>query len=347
MLAITQENQEALQAGEGAGLVHVDPAEPGFTRRALKNGFGYYDLERRRIRERSVVTRLDAIALPPAYTQAWYAPIANAHLLATGIDAAGRRQYRYHPSFSAHRDALKFAGCAQFGEALGRIRAQVAHDLSGRSLTQARAIASVVRLLDTGRIRVGNEDYARANGSFGATTLRRRHVRIARDGLHLRFKAKSGRTCDMTVSDRGLLRFVKQVMDLPGQSLFRYRDEDGHFHPITSTLVNDYIREASGQDYTAKDFRTWRASVLAFAWLYEEASEKPTLKAMLDYVSTHLCNTPAMARKAYIHPLLIAAVAQPLDGLRAQPLPRRTKWLERHERGLAAYLASANASTKA
>lgn len=338
MLAITQDTKDALEAGERLGLVHVDPSAPGFSRRALKHGFGYYDTGRKRIRDRATVQRLDAIALPPAYTDAWYAPFANAHILATGLDAAGRRQYRYHPDFSAHRDALKFAACAAFGEALGAIRSRVQDDLAGRKLTRERAIASVVRLLDTGRIRVGNADYARENGSFGATTLRRRHARVARDGLHLCFKAKSGRTCEMTVSDRGLLRFVRQVMDLPGQALFRYRDEQGDFHPITSSLVNEYIREASGSDYTAKDFRTWRASVLAFTWLREEAPDRPTLKAMLDHVSTHLCNTPAMARKAYIHPALIDAVGGSLEAVREGHLPRRTKWLSRHERGLAAFL---------
>lgn len=336
MLAITEENRSDLWAE----LVHADPSEPGFTRRALKAGFGYYDRAGKRIRDKEIIARLDAIALPPAYSDAWYAPDANAHILATGRDAAGRLQYRYHPAFRSEREGLKFAGCLAFCDALPKIRARVQADLAGRKLTRERAVASVVRLLDTGRIRVGNEDYAKENGSFGATTLRRRHVRIGRDGLRLRFKAKSGRSCDMTVTDRGLLRFVKQVMDMKGQTLFRYRDEEGAFHPVTSSHVNDYIRAATGADFTAKDFRTWRASVLAFEWLHGDGGESPSLKAMLDHVSTHLCNTPAMARKAYIHPALIAAVKDS-EPLRAIALPRRTQWLSREERGLGRFLSEA------
>lgn len=340
MLAITEDSLASIQCGSAPGLVHADCSAPGFTRRKLKHGFGYYDIQGKRIRDPEMVARLDAIALPPAYSDAWYAPQPNAHVLAAGLDAAGRRQYRYHPEFSAHRDSLKFASCLAFGEALPAIRARVEADLRQRKLTETRAVSSVIRLLDTGRIRVGNECYARRNGSFGATTLRRRHARIEDDGLRLRFKAKSGKTCDMTVSDRGLLRFVKQVMDLPGQKLFQFRDEGGGYRAISSSHVNDYIRDVSGEDFTAKDFRTWRASVLAFAWLRKEHSPDASLKAMLGHVSQHLNNTPAMVRKAYVHPRLIDAARDGLEEIRNMLLPRRTRWLSRHGRGLAAYLAA-------
>jgi DNA topoisomerase-1 len=340
MFANADDRLKAKETSRFQALVHVDPSQPGFSRRALKRGFAYLDCDGKRIRDPAIVARLDAIALPPAYDDAWYAPDPNAHILATGTDAAGRRQYRYHPSFSAHRDARKFASCAAFGLALPAIRSQVERELRGRKLTQSRAVASIIRLLDTGRVRVGNDCYAQKNGSFGATTLRRRHVRLKQDALHLRFKAKSGKTCEMTVSDRGLLRFVKQVLDLPGQTLFQFEGEDGEYHAMTSSHVNDYIHAIAGAQFTAKDFRTWRANVLAFAWLREDHGSPRTLKAMLAHVSAHLCNTPAVARKAYIHPRLVEQARTDPLGLLGCPLPRRAKWLSREERGLIAYLSA-------
>ena len=340
MFANADDRLKAKETSRFQALVHVDPSQPGFSRRALKRGFAYLDCDGKRIRDPEIVARLDAIALPPAYDDAWYAPDPSAHILATGIDAAGRRQYRYHPRFSAHRDERKFANCASFGLALPAIRSEVERELRGRKLTQSRALASIIRLLDTGRVRVGNDCYARKNGSFGATTLRRRHVRLKQDALHLRFKAKSGKICEMTVSDRGLLRFVKQVLDLPGQTLFQFEGEDGEYHAMTSSHVNDYIHAIAGEQFTAKDFRTWRANVLAFAWLREDHGSARTLKAMLSHVSAHLCNTPAVARKAYIHPRFVEQARTDPLGLLGYPLPRRAKWLSRDERALIAYLSA-------
>lgn len=322
-------------------LHFVDTEEPGIARRQLRGHWAYFSADGQRIVEREEIDRLNAIGLPPAYTDAWFSPDSRAHILATGIDAVGRKQYRYHPEFVAERDSQKFESCAAFGADLPRLRARVEQDLARRGLSAERAIASIVRLLDSGRIRVGNEQYVQANGSFGATTLRMRHARLGSDRLTLRFRAKSGKLCTFSVSDRGLVRFVKQMQDLPGQHLFQYLGEGGEPVPISSSDVNAYIRETMGGDFTAKHFRTWAASALAFEWLVESHRRggKGTLRDMLAHVAEHLGNTPAIARKSYIHPALIAC-ARSGEGLDlGAGLPRRTRWLSRYERGLAAFLA--------
>lgn len=318
-------------------LIFVDDSLPGISRRKLRGHWAYFGSDGARITDRDEIDRLNRIGLPPAYKDAWFAPSDRAHILATGIDARGRKQYRYNPAFTADRDSRKFEGCAQFGRLLPLIRARVEDDLTGRDLSQQRAIASIVRLLDSGRIRVGNEAYVKSNKSFGATTLRMRHVSIAAGKLQLRFKAKSGKLCTLRVSDRGLIRFVRQMQDLPGQHLFQYVRDDGEICPVSSSDVNAYIRETMGADFTAKNFRTWTASALAFEWLAERSGGG--LNAMLAFVAEHLGNTPAIARKSYIHPALLDMAkdgGHPLHtGVK---LPRRTRWLSRHERGLIAYL---------
>ncbi len=316
----------------------ADDAQPGITRRLIRGKWAYFHPGGERITDRDAIDRLNAIGLPPAYAQAWFATDPDAHLLATGIDAKGRKQYRYHEDFRAQRDAIKFEHCAAFGHALPRIRARVDLDLQDRGLTARRAVASVVRLLDSGQIRVGNEVYAKTNKSFGATTLRHRHAELKGRALRLRWRAKSGKDRDITVTDKNLIRFVRKVQDLPGQHLFQYLDEDGDPCPVSSCDVNDYVREATGGDFTAKDFRTWTASALAFEWL-AEPREANGLKPMLDYVSDRLGNTPAIARKSYIHPALIDVARERgiafREGLK---LPRRTKWESRYERGLLVFL---------
>ena len=201
-------------------LVFVDDRQPGLTRRALRHGWAYYDSAGNRITDRDEIDRLNAIALPPAYRDAWFCPHPHGHLLATGIDARGRKQYRYHPEFRTSRECVKYDSLIRFGQALPTIRKQVAGQLAGRRLSRERAIASVVRLLDTGAIRIGNEAYARENKSFGATTLRKRHARLSTKVLRLRFRAKSGKLRELDVDDRDLIRFVKAIQDLPGQHLF-------------------------------------------------------------------------------------------------------------------------------
>jgi DNA topoisomerase-1 len=319
-------------------LIFVDDSLPGITRRKLRGHWAYFDAKGERVTDRDEIDRLNHIGLPPAYTDAWFAPSGHAHILATGIDAKGRKQYRYNPEFTAARDTLKFESCAEFGRLLPLIRARVEDDLAGRDLSQQRAIASIVRLLDSGRIRIGNESYAKSNKSFGATTLRSRHAKISGGKLLLRFKAKSGKQCELRVSDKGLVRFVRQMQDLPGQHLFQYLRDDGEISPVTSSDVNGYIRETMGADFTAKHFRTWTASALAFEWLADE-TQSSGIKAMLSFVAEHLGNTPAIARKSYVHPAMIeVAKDSPIafrEGLR---LPRKTRWLSRYERGLIEYL---------
>lgn len=314
-------------------LIFCDDSLPGLTRRKAGQRWSYWDASGRRVTDRAEIERLDAIALPPAYTDAWFCPAPNGHILATGIDARGRKQYRYHPDFRTARESEKFDCTAEFGRLLPLVRKRVAGDLEGPRLTRERAIASVVRLLDTGGIRIGNEGYARANKSFGATTLRMHHAEIRGGELRLRFQAKSGKLREMRITDRSLARFVRKMQDLPGQHLFQYLDDGGAPCPVGSSEVNDYLRETMGADFTAKHFRTWHASALAFG-LLAEAEGPVSLKELLGEVSEQLGNTPAIARKSYVHPAVLALVdgqAELRAGLR---LPRATQWLSRHERGL-------------
>jgi len=321
-------------ASNSRALEYVDDQGPGITRKkAGHHGWAYFDPTGKRITDRDEIDRLDRIALPPAYTDAWFCPKDCGHLLATGIDARGRKQYRYNPAFRTRQEAEKFDGCAAFGRLLPKVRKRVAKDLAKRSLSRERAVASVVRLLDLGAIRVGNESYAKANKSFGATTLRRRHAKVAGGKLKLRFKAKSGQLREATISDRSLARFVREVQDLPGQHLFQYLDEAGEAHAVGSSDVNAYLCEAMGEHFTAKNFRTWHASVLALRLLAE--AERPlTLKQLTTEVGAHLGNTPAMARKSYIHPAVIALVERQQKWRARLKLPRAGKWLDRYERAL-------------
>jgi len=327
-------------ASNSRALEYVDDQGPGITRKkAGHHGWTYFDPTGKRIIDRDEIDRLDRIALPPAYTQAWFCPKDCGHLLATGIDARGRKQYRYNPAFRTRQEAEKFDGCAGFGRLLPKVRKRVAKDLAKRSLSRERAVASVVRLLDLGAIRVGNESYAKANKSFGATTLRRRHAKVAGGKLKLRFKAKSGQLREATISDRSLARFVREVQDLPGQHLFQYIDEAGEAHAVGSSDVNAYLCEAMGENFTAKNFRTWHASVLALRLLAE--AERPlTLKQLTAEVGAHLGNTPAMARKSYIHPAVIALVERQQKWRARLKLPRAGKWLDRYERALIRLLDS-------
>ncbi|WP_088182407.1 DNA topoisomerase IB [Sphingobium sp. Z007] len=311
-------------------------AVPGITRRKLKRGWAYYDVDGDRITDRDEIDRLNAIALPPAYVDCWYCPSGLGHIQATGYDDRGRKQYRYHPDFRAAREAEKYAGCPDFGRALPKLRARLEADLSRRGLRKDRTLAAVIRLLDLGKLRVGNEHYATTNKSFGATTLRRRHVDLSGKSLTLRYRAKSGKDQQLTITDARLLRFVRQVQDLPGQHLFQYLDEDGDARPITSSDVNAYIADAMGGPFTAKHFRTWGASTIAFETL---AAGHVSLKQLLEPVAQALGNTPAISRKSYVHPALLALCKDGQDAWReGLRLPRQTRYLSRGERGLIAFL---------
>lgn len=326
-------NMESKAASHKPGLVFVDDSLPGVTRRRCGKGWAYFDPAGARIRDRAEIDRLNAIALPPAYCETWYCPAPNGHILATGIDAKGRKQYRYHPDFRSAREGEKFDRCAAFGRLLPLVRKRVEDDLSAPRLTRERCIAGVVRLLDGGGIRIGNEAYVRANKSFGATTLRMRHAEVKGQVLRLRFRAKSGKEREMRITDRSLARFVRKMQDLPGQHLFQYVDDSGEACPIGSGEVNAWLRETMGDDFTAKHFRTWRASALAFG-LLAEARQKLTLKTLLEQVSEHLGNTPAIARKSYVHPAVLALVDDQEAWRASLRLPRATRWLSRGERGL-------------
>ena len=320
-------------ASQSPALEFVDDGGPGITRRKAGRGWAYFKPDGKRITDRDEIDRLNSVALPPAYTDAWFCPKGCGHLLATGIDARGRKQYRYHPEFRVRQEAEKFDGCAEFGQLLPKVRKRVAKDLSRRTLSRERVVASVVRLLDHGAIRVGNESYAKSNKSFGATTLRRRHAQVTGDKLKLRFKAKSGQLREATINDTRLASLVRRMQDLPGQHLFQYINGDGEAHPVGSDDVNAYLSEAMGERFTAKNFRTWHASVMALKLLAE--AERPlALKELTAEVGAHLGNTPAMARKSYIHPAVIALVDRQQKWRARLKLPRDGKWLSRYERAL-------------
>jgi DNA topoisomerase-1 len=314
-------------------LVHVDDGQPGITRQKSGRGWAYFDVDGSRITKRSEIDRLNRIALPPAYVDAWFCPDPNGHILATGVDDKGRKQYRYHPDYRTYQEAEKFDQCLAFGKLLPKVRKRVEADLADRSLSRERAMASVVRLLDEGVVRVGNETYAKANNSFGATTLRMRHVNVSGETVKLRFKAKSGKTAEVAVTDRRLAHFVRKMEDLPGQHLFQYVGDDGEVHPVGSAEVNDYLRGTMGDDFTAKNFRTWHASAIAFG-LLANARRPLTIKALMEEVSDKLGNTPAIARKSYVHPAVVALVERQIKWREGLELPRKTKWLSGEERGL-------------
>ena len=314
-------------------LIFVEDSRPGITRKRSGKGWAYFDHAGKRITDPEERMRLNAIALPPAYRDAWFCPDPNGHILATGFDDKGRKQYRYHPDFRSAREAEKFGGCASFGSLLPLVRKRVEHDLAGRELTRERIVASVVRLLDLGVVRVGNEQYSKANKSYGATTLRQRHAEVTGKTLRLRFRAKSGKLRVLSLTDGHLARLVRKMQDLPGQHLFQYVDRDQEYHPVTSGDVNDYLAETMGQRFTAKSFRTWHASVLAFEIL-AHAEGQVGIRALTEEVAERLGNTPAVTRKSYIHPALFELAERHAKWRAGLRLPRATRWLSREERGL-------------
>lgn len=328
-------------------LSFCDDSKPGITRKKVPHGWGYWDADGKRITDRDEIDRLNAIGLPPAYTNAWFCPKPNGHLQAVGWDDKGRKQYRYHADFREAQEASKYDRCAEFGRALPKLRKRVEADLKKRTLCRERAVAAVVRLLDNGHLRVGNEGYAKENKSFGATTLRKRHAQVRGDTLKLQFKAKSGKLCTLKLTDATLARFVKKCQDLDDQHLFAWLDDDGAPHAVSSSDVNEYIREATGGDFTAKHFRTWAASVTAFEAL-AQAERDLSLKSLLEPVTEKLNNTAAIARKSYVHPRLIGLIKDGQDKFRAKlKLPRRAAHLTGVERGLIHFLENPTRRRKA
>ncbi|HEV2594672.1 MAG TPA: DNA topoisomerase IB [Sphingomicrobium sp.] len=322
-------------------LRHSSDAEPGITRKKIGRYWAYFDANGDRITDRDEIDRLNAIGLPPAYTDAWFCTDPNGHMQATGIDARGRKQYRYHPLFREKRENAKYEGLLEFGKALSRLRRRVETDLKKRTLTRETVLAAVVRLLDTQHIRIGNEQYARTNKSFGATTLRNRHLRRKGQSLSMRFTGKHGIVHEVTITDTNLKRICKRCQDLPGQMLFQYINGDGEPKPVSSGDVNDYIKEASGGDFTAKHFRTWSASVIALDQLLQKAEDaRITVKTVVEPVAEALGNTPAISRKSYVHPRLLEAVKEnardPLEGMGR---PKGRKRLSSAEVALLDFLA--------
>ena len=294
------------------GLVYVSDAMPGIRRVRRGRAFGYRTSAGGWLREAAELARIRKLAIPPAYTAVWICPLPDGHLQATGRDARGRKQYRYHERWRALRDETKFERLEAFGRALPRIRARVARDLrEQRGLSRALVLATLVRLLDTTFVRVGNEEYARSNGSYGLTTLKSRHAGVRGSTLRLSFRGKSGVMQSATVDDPLLARVVRRCQQLPGQELFRYVDEDGEPRSVGSADVNDYLAEAAGERFTAKDFRTWHGSVQALelmrlAAAAADAAARPSQVQIVAEVAKRLGNTVAVCRKAYIHPDVMA-----------------------------------------
>jgi DNA topoisomerase-1 len=294
------------------GLVWVSDAEPGYRRVRRGDAVHYVDAAGRRVTDEDVLARIRKLAIPPAYEDVWICRRANGHLQATGRDARGRKQYRYHPLWQQQRGQDKFEAMRAFGAALPRIRRAVLRDLEGhdgRRPTRERVLATLVRLLDTTFVRIGNEEYARGNGSYGLTTLRARHAGVREDEIRLSFVGKSGVRHEVRLSDRRVAAVVRRCKALPGQELFQYADEDGRIRKLTSADVNDYLSRIAGIHVTAKDFRTWHGSVLALEFTRLACSGERVAgaaKQVIAQVAARLRNTVAVCRKSYIHPKVLA-----------------------------------------
>ncbi len=315
--AVPSEDLEPLQSARAAGLRYVSDLGPGIVRRRVGRGFTYTGPNGRRVRNRDELARIKSLAIPPAWTNVWICPNARGHIQATGRDARGRKQYRYHALWRQIRDETKYHKITAFGEALPAIRERVSADLSKDGLPREKVLAAVIRILDTTLLRVGNQEYARINDSFGLTTLQDRHVDVAGSELRFRFRGKGGKVHKVAVEDRRLARIVKRCQDLPGQELFQYVDEDGEQRTIESGDVNDYLRQISGEEFSAKDFRTWGGTVLAAEALVQrgrfanQTEAKSNVVQAIKQVAEELNNTPAVCRSSYVHPEVIEAY---LDG---------------------------------
>lgn len=311
MAALIEVIQDPVQSSKLAGLRYVTDAKPGITRKKWRNSFRYFDPSGGLIKDEAVLGRIKSLAIPPAWTGVWICPIPNGHLQATGRDARKRKQSRYHPRWRAVRDETKYERMKLFGAALPKIRARVEQDLSLPGLPREKVLATIVRLLETTFIRVGNEEYARENKSYGLTTMRDRHVDVTGSTVHFKFRGKSGKLHSIDFNDRRLARIVKRCQDLPGYELFQYLDESGEQHTVDADDVNGYLRAITGESFTAKDFRTWAGTVLACAMLREfdacetQSQAKKNVVQAIASVAERLGNTPAVCRKCYVHPAVI------------------------------------------
>ena len=303
-------------AAESVGLRYVSDVRPGIRRRRAGKGFCYSHPDGSRLTEPDV-GRVKSLAIPPAWTDVWICPFADGHIQATGRDAKGRKQYRYHPRFREVRESTKYEHVVAFAEALPGIRAKVREHMGLRGLPREKVLATVVHLLQTTLIRVGNDDYAKQNNSYGLTTLKNRHVAVDGNEVRFRFTGKSGKHWSLRVRDRRIAKIIRACQELPGQELLQYLDEEGKPQDVTSSDVNAYLKEITGQDVTAKDFRTWAGTVLAAMALHElksfdsAAQAKRNLRAAIENVAARLGNTPTICRKCYVHPEVLTSY---LDG---------------------------------
>lgn len=309
---ITPHVPDEVKSAKIAGLRYVIPKGTGIRRRPSGTGFVYIGPDDKPIEDEDVLKRIRSLVIPPAWTSVWISPSDNTHIQAVGRDARGRKQYRYHAAYRQVRDLVKFDRMRSFGKALPRIRRAVSRDLNRKGMPKRKVLAAVVQLLETTYIRIGNEEYAEENGSFGLTTLRNQHVRILGGVLKFKFRGKSGQNHEIVLEDARLARIIKRCRDIPGSALFEYLDDDGQPQTIDSGDVNDYLREISGGEFTAKDFRTWGGTCLAANYLIERCADatpdketKTVLVDVVKQVASKLGNKPATCRKYYIHPAVM------------------------------------------
>jgi len=342
-----RQHLDAIEAAEAAGLHYVNEGDAGYLRVGAKKAFRLRDANGSTVGDVRVRDRVRRLVIPPAWRDVWICASPSGHIQAVGRDARGRKQYIYHPAWSRLRGDTKFERLIPFGRVLPRIRAHAARDVARRSLSKERVLATIVQLLDLTHVRVGNEAYARSNNSFGLTTLRNRHAKETTGLVEFRFQAKSGQPQCIRLSDRRLARIVRACQELPGQHLFQYVDADGTPRPVTSNDVNAYLRAIAGDDFSAKDFRTWAGTVLAATALCEadpDSGAYRTVPAAIKLVAARLGNTPAVCRKSYIHPAIIeghqAGTLRPLlERATADRRPRRAAALDAAEAAVLAFLS--------
>lgn len=338
---------DPILSAENAGLRYVTDDTPGITRKKSGRGYAFYTPKGELVRDAATLDRIRKLAVPPAYTDVWICPKADGHIQATGRDVKGRKQYRYHPKWTEARDETKYGRLIDFAEKLPEVRSRIDADLSTRGHSREKVLATVVHLLDTTLIRIGNERYTKENNSFGLTTLRNKHVEAGSERLRFSFKGKSGKNWKLTVSDRRIARIIRQCQDIPGQLLFQYWNEDGSPHPIDSQDVNDYIRAITGEGFSAKHFRTWAGTVTALHALLDagpftsktEATRK--LNAAIDRVAERLVNTRAISRRCYVHPAVVDSFLEgtlAADFERAESSARKIDGLKPEEGPVLAFL---------
>jgi DNA topoisomerase-1 len=334
-------------AAKHAQLRHVEDTAPGITRHKARNGFDYRSPEGTLVRDLETLKRIRSLAIPPAWTSVWICPNPNGHLQATGRDARSRKQYRYHPRWRQVRDEAKYGKLLIFSRVLPKLRARVEEDLKRPGLPRERVLAAIVRLMETTLFRIGNSEYAKENKTFGLTTLRDRHVEIEGSRIHINFRGKHGKQYQTDLNDRRLARIIKNCRDLPGYDLFQYLDDDRNPHTVGSAEVNEYLREVTGEEITAKDFRTWAGTKLAAEALREfeafdgQAERKKAVLRAIERVAKHLGNTPAICRRCYIHPAILEGY---LDGTMLKTIAESTrKYLVENSEGMSAEEAAVTA----